>query len=178
MIYRYKIDCIKRLFNRAYKLCSSYAFLSLDKNWKVGLQQIVQTYYRVDIFLRLIKHEMQTSDGKLIHQENVCLWISSKKYQNCARIKYQTQHTEKSFRNLIKSNRNQIVFTIFRLISDSPEPVFLPLRKCCIYLKCSYSSLCTYVVLLININKFIGIQNLCGCKMLFKMFACDYLLWT
>ena len=30
-------------------------------------------------------------------------------------------HTEKSFRNLIKSNRNQIVFTIFRFIWNSKQ---------------------------------------------------------
>ena len=30
-------------------------------------------------------------------------------------------HTEKSFRNLIKSNRNQIVFTIFRLIRHQTD---------------------------------------------------------
>ena len=30
-------------------------------------------------------------------------------------------HTEKSFRNVIKSNRNQIVFTIFRLIWNQTE---------------------------------------------------------
>ena len=32
-------------------------------------------------------------------------------------------HTEKSFRNLIKLNRNQIVFTIFRLIWNSKRTV-------------------------------------------------------
>ena len=31
-------------------------------------------------------------------------------------------HTEKSFRNLVKSNRNQIVFTIFRLIWNQMVP--------------------------------------------------------
>ena len=31
-------------------------------------------------------------------------------------IKYARVHTEKSFRNLTKLNRNQILFTIFRLI--------------------------------------------------------------
>ena len=30
-------------------------------------------------------------------------------------------HTEKSFRNLIKSNRNKIVLTIFRLIWNQTE---------------------------------------------------------
>ena len=35
-------------------------------------------------------------------------------------------HTEKSFRNLIKSNRNQIVFTIFRLIWKQIEYHLVP----------------------------------------------------
>ena len=37
----------------------------------------------------------------------------------------QCVHTEKSFRNLIKSTRNQIVFTIFRLIWNTNKPVRL-----------------------------------------------------
>ena len=35
-------------------------------------------------------------------------------------------HTEKSFRNLIKSNRNQIVFTIFRLIWHQKDVRLVP----------------------------------------------------
>ena len=35
-------------------------------------------------------------------------------------------HREKSFRNLIKSNQNQIVFTIFRLIWNQTEVLFDP----------------------------------------------------
>ena len=36
-------------------------------------------------------------------------------------------HTEKSFRNIIKSNRIKIVFTIFRLIWNQTDSVrFLP----------------------------------------------------
>ena len=35
-------------------------------------------------------------------------------------------HTEKSFRNLIKSTRNQIVFTIFRLIWNQKDVRLVP----------------------------------------------------
>ena len=42
-------------------------------------------------------------------------------------------HTEKSFRNLIKSNLNQIVFTIFRLIWNQTD-----LRLVTLYEKCNY----------------------------------------
>ena len=35
-------------------------------------------------------------------------------------------HTEKSFLNLVKSNRNQIVFTIFRLISSQTDVRLVP----------------------------------------------------
>ena len=35
-------------------------------------------------------------------------------------------HTEKSFRNIIKSNRNQIVFTIFRLIYNQMDVHYVP----------------------------------------------------
>ena len=35
-------------------------------------------------------------------------------------------HTEKSFRNLIKSKRNQIVFTIFRLIWNQKDVRLVP----------------------------------------------------
>ena len=43
------------------------------------------------------------------------------------RWKMHSVHTEKCFRNLIKSNRNQIVFTIFRLIWNSKRT----LSVCC-----------------------------------------------
>ena len=35
-------------------------------------------------------------------------------------------HTEKPFRNLIESNRNKIVFTIFRLISNQTDIRLVP----------------------------------------------------
>ena len=35
-------------------------------------------------------------------------------------------HTEKSFRNIIKSTRNQIVFTIFRLICKQTDVGLVP----------------------------------------------------
>ena len=44
------------------------------------------------------------------------MWIKSLNNQVNNGIFHQQPHTEKSFRNLIKSTRNQIVFTIFRLI--------------------------------------------------------------
>ena len=38
-------------------------------------------------------------------------------------------HTEKYFRNIIKSTRNQIVFTIFRLIWNRTDVHLLPNRS-------------------------------------------------
>ena len=41
------------------------------------------------------------------------------------RLSYACMHAEKSFRKLIKSNRNQIVFTTFRLIWNQTDTVRL-----------------------------------------------------
>ena len=42
-------------------------------------------------------------------------------------------HTEKSFRNLIKSTRNQIVFTIFRLIWNQTDVHLVQIHRCMVY---------------------------------------------
>ena len=41
-------------------------------------------------------------------------------------VPFRFLHTEKSFRNLIKSTRNQIVFTIFRLIWNQTDVRLVP----------------------------------------------------
>ena len=46
---------------------------------------------------------------------------SSSRHVSWKNNNWSSIHTEKYFPNLIKSNRNQIVFTIFRLISNQTE---------------------------------------------------------
>ena len=60
------------------------------------------------------------------------------------------QHTEKSFRNLIKSNRNQIVFAIFRLIWNQTVVRLVPNQ--------SYNV--EYKLISVRLNEF-SKKNLC-----------------
>ena len=55
-------------------------------------------------------------DARIIIPINYCSESLARKTCNRRTAVRETAHTEKYFRNLIKSNRNQIVFTIFRLI--------------------------------------------------------------
>ena len=54
-------------------------------------------------------------------------------------------YTQKSFRNLIKSNRNQIIFTIFGLIWNQTEVRLVPNQSENGKIKISRRLLCVYV---------------------------------
>ena len=59
--------------------------------------------------------------------------IVSQMWRHFAQIdlsKFFVRQTQKSFRNLIKSNRNQIVFTIFRLILNQMDIRLVPNLVC------------------------------------------------
>ena len=72
-----------------------------------------------DVYTRACCESVKITNLNRLIQRRVFEW-KKKQNQNNKQIQC-LSHKEKSFRNLVKSNRNQIVFTIFRLIWNQTD---------------------------------------------------------
>ena len=110
-----------------------YNFICSDNKWNPGIEQTLdKTFEQMRTTntnktrKNLPPYTQRKLFGILLHQTEIRLYLPFSDYYlplfTTLGIEYAV-HAEKSFRNRIKSNRNQIVFTIFRLIWNSKRTV-------------------------------------------------------